>query len=413
MSQTSDPSPTREPLKSFKLSLSRTTESLTKLLKASLFILLVASISLVLYSAFKSPTRWLRCPECHASTRDTAELCEETHNLSTQNLGPTNISHIVFGIGGSAKTWTHRRHYSELWWRPNITRGFVWLDETPRIPSGPRNRPRTTTIRCTTWGANSESVEQDVIHSYEMAFGGGGFAISYPLAAELVNALDGCLDRYYRFYGSDQRVWACVSEFGVSLTRERGFHQIDIRGDPYGLLAAHPVAPLVTLHHLNYVDPLFPGRNRSESLQALFQAYRADPAQTLQQSICHERKRKWSVSISWGYTAQIYPSLMTANVLATPVQTFRSWRTWSDGPFMFNTRPAGSSPCDRPVIYFLDKIEDAGEGQTLTSYKVHMAKAQEKCGGRSNGCGGNCGLSIKDGPPRVEEQGGAVRWMQV
>ena len=286
MSQTSDQSPTRDPLKSFKLSLSQTTEYLTKLLKASLFILLVASISLVLYSAFKSPTRWLRCPECHAWTRDTAELYEETHNLSTQNLGPTNISHIVFGIGGSAKTWTHRRHYSELWWRPNITRGFVWLDEKPRPNTQwPENSPpyrvsedwtrfkhssSQSAVRIARivlesfrvglpdvrWfvmgdddtvfftdnlvsvlarydhhqmhyvGANSESVEQDVIHSYEMAFGGGGFAISYPLAAELVNALDGCLDRYYRFYGSDQRVWACVSEFGVSLTRERGFHQV-------------------------------------------------------------------------------------------------------------------------------------------------------------------------------------------
>ncbi|MCI40355.1 fringe-related family protein, partial [Trifolium medium] len=35
-------------------------------------------------------------------------------------------------------------------------------------------------------GGNSESVEQDVIHFYTMAYGGGGFAISYPLAAELV-----------------------------------------------------------------------------------------------------------------------------------------------------------------------------------------------------------------------------------
>uniref|UniRef100_A0A0E0NFH1 Uncharacterized protein n=1 Tax=Oryza rufipogon TaxID=4529 RepID=A0A0E0NFH1_ORYRU len=31
-------------------------------------------------------------------------------------------------------------------------------------------------------GAPSESVEQDVMHSYSMAFGGGGFAISYPAA---------------------------------------------------------------------------------------------------------------------------------------------------------------------------------------------------------------------------------------
>lgn len=75
-------------------------------------------------------------------------------------------------------------------------------------------------------GANSESVEQDVMHSYEMAFGGGGFAISYPLAAELAKVLDGCVYRYYTFYGSDQKIAACMNEIGVSLTRERGFHQV-------------------------------------------------------------------------------------------------------------------------------------------------------------------------------------------
>lgn len=75
-------------------------------------------------------------------------------------------------------------------------------------------------------GGNSESVEQDVMHAYDMAFGGGGFAISYPLAAQLVKLMDGCLDRYFRFYGSDQRVWACAAEVGVPLTTQRGFHQV-------------------------------------------------------------------------------------------------------------------------------------------------------------------------------------------
>jgi hypothetical protein len=75
-------------------------------------------------------------------------------------------------------------------------------------------------------GAPSESVEQNVMHSYGMAFGGGGFAVSYPAAAELAGAMDGCLDRYSQFYGSDQRVQACLSELGVPLTREPGFHQV-------------------------------------------------------------------------------------------------------------------------------------------------------------------------------------------
>lgn len=75
-------------------------------------------------------------------------------------------------------------------------------------------------------GGNSESVEQDVIHSYTMAYGGGGFAISYPLAAELVRVLDGCIDRYASFYGSDQKIGGCMSEIGVPVTKELGFHQV-------------------------------------------------------------------------------------------------------------------------------------------------------------------------------------------
>lgn len=75
-------------------------------------------------------------------------------------------------------------------------------------------------------GGNSESVEQDVMHAYDMAFGGGGFAISRPLAARLAGAMDDCLQRYFYFYGSDQRIAACVSEIGVPFTEERGFHQV-------------------------------------------------------------------------------------------------------------------------------------------------------------------------------------------
>ena len=75
-------------------------------------------------------------------------------------------------------------------------------------------------------GGSSESVEQNIIHSYTMAYGGGGFAVSYPLAAELVRILDGCIDRYADFYGSDQKIQGCISEIGVQVTKELGFHQV-------------------------------------------------------------------------------------------------------------------------------------------------------------------------------------------
>ncbi|KAI4307591.1 hypothetical protein L6164_030764 [Bauhinia variegata] len=136
-------------------------------------------------------------------------------------------------------------------------------------------------------GGNSESVEQDVMHAYGMAFGGGGFAISYALAAQLANIFDNCLHRYFYFYGSDQRVWACVSEIGVPLTKESGFHQLDIKGDPHGFLAAHPLAPLVSLHHLGYMHPLFPDQTQIDSVKAIMDACHVDPSRIMQQTFWH------------------------------------------------------------------------------------------------------------------------------
>ena len=213
----------------------------------------------------------------------------QQHNNSTATAAPTNISHILFGIGGSAQTWPTRRHYTELWWNRSTTRGFVWLErklldnETWPETSPPyKVSANTASFKYSCWygsrsairiarivkesfelgmdnvrwfvmgdddtvffidnlitvlakydhnqmyyiGGNSESVEQDVIHSYSMAYGGGGFAISYPLAAELVRILDGCIDRYANFYGSDQKIQGCISEIGVQVTKELGFHQV-------------------------------------------------------------------------------------------------------------------------------------------------------------------------------------------
>ena len=57
-----------------------------------------------------------------------------------------------------------------------------------------------------------------------MAYGGGGFAISYPLAIALEKMQDKCIQRYPGLYGSDDRIQACMAELGVPLTKEKGFH---------------------------------------------------------------------------------------------------------------------------------------------------------------------------------------------
>lgn len=401
------------------------------LMRVGLLFCLFASISLALHSAFFSkPSRRFALPD----RVRTASLSPGQDDSS----GPTNISHVLFGIGASVHTWRDRSRYSQQWWEPDSTRGYAWLDAEPKkekndtvsFPykvssdwtrfrfSSSQSAVRIARVvmdsfrlgspnvrwfvmgdddtvffadnlvsvlslydhnRMVYIGGNSESVEQDVMHSYDMAFGGGGFAISYPLAARLVNLLDGCLDRYFNFYGSDQRIWACLSEIGVPLTLHRGFHQLDIRGDPYGFLAAHPLAPLVSLHHLDYLDPMFPGQTQIDSVKTLMKAYRVDPRRVLQQCFCHDKKRKWSISIAWGYTLQIYPFLVAAKDLQTPMQTFKTWRSWSDGPFTFNTRPVNSDPCQKPLVYFMDRAEEINDSGSLTSYEMFLAKDGKKC----------------------------------
>ncbi|PAN50400.1 hypothetical protein PAHAL_9G517400 [Panicum hallii] len=418
---------------------------------ASLSMLIAATLAFLAYVAFFPNDgagglyRLWRCQDCAGELGEfpgDEAAAADGPSASRAAREPTTLSHVVFGIGASARTWDQRRGYAELWWRPDQMRGHVWLDEEPVSPwpaatcppyrvsaDASRFGDRASAARMARivadsflavaaelgndtardeprWfvmgdddtvffpdnlvavlrkydheemyyvGAPSESVEQDVMHSYGMAFGGGGFAVSYPAAAALAKAIDGCLDRYVYFYGSDQRVQACLTELGVPLTREPGFHQVDIRGDAYGMLAAHPVAPLVSLHHLDHIQPISPrGKTALEAVRPLVAASRLDPARALQQSICYQRGPGyvWSVSVAWGYTAQLYPWAVAPHDLEVPLQTFRTWRSWADGPFVFNTRPLSPrDACARHAMFFLSAARN-GTATTVTEYARHDA----------------------------------------
>ena len=291
-------SPTRQsiqdPFKGWKSQVIGTTKPVDVfkvLMKITLVFCIVASISLISYFSLSTQSRWFGCQQCYRGFGRSGY-----QKIGGGDVGRrTNISHILFGIGGSTGTWGERRRYCELWWKPNVTRGFVWLDEKPaENDTWPETSPPyqvsgdTSGFKYPSWtgsasavrlarivkesfelgvenvrwfvmgdddtvfftenlvavlgrydhnqmyyiGGSSESVEQNMMHSYGMAYGGGGFAISYPLAAELARVLDECLDRYYLFYGSDQKIHGCLSEIGVPLTRELGFHQVSFLSFP-------------------------------------------------------------------------------------------------------------------------------------------------------------------------------------
>ncbi|XP_042482926.1 uncharacterized protein LOC122063288 [Macadamia integrifolia] len=364
-----------------------------------------------------------------------------TTTITTRRFD-TELKHIVFGIAASSKLWERRKQYIKQWWRPTKTRGVVWLDKpvrgrgneglpeirisgnTSKFPytnrQGSRSALRISRVvsemarlgmEDVRWfvmgdddtvfvvdnvvrvlskydhrefyyvGSPSESHVQNIFFSYTMAYGGGGFAISYPLAKALEKMQDQCIHRYPGLYGSDDRMQACMAELGVPLTREVGFHQYDVHGNLLGLLAAHPVTPLVSLHHLDIVDPIFPGMSRSRAIQHLLESSILDSASIMQQSICYDRNREWSISVSWGYVVQILRGVISPRELETPTRTFLNWYKRADYTgYSFNTRPVSKHPCQKPYIFYMGTTQyDHVKKQTLGIYSRHRAR-QPNCG---------------------------------
>jgi hypothetical protein len=234
-------------------------------------------------------------------------------------------------------------------------------------------------------GSNSESHLQNILFSYNMAFGGGGFAISYPLAKLLAKMQDSCLARYPHLFGSDDRMHACMAELGIPLTKEPGFHQFDIHGDASGILAAHPVTPLVSMHHLDLIDPIFPHTadtnfTRLGALEHLQKAANLEAASVMQQSICYDKTRRWSFTVSWGYVVHAYSGFITPRELEVPQKTFLSWHKESSKvEFPFNTRSYPNDVCKRPSRFFMESVQApaAGAAGMVSFFVREPNKAQE------------------------------------
>ncbi|KAI3823475.1 hypothetical protein L1987_04913 [Smallanthus sonchifolius] len=190
-----------------------------------------------------------------------------------------------------------------------------------------------------------------------MAFGGAGFALSYPLAEALVANLDRCLETYPFYFVSDQILSACIADLGVPLTSEKGFHQIDLVHDISGFLSAHPQAPLISLHHLDIATPIFPTMDRHKSVRHLMTAAKIDQSRLLQQTACYHKQKNWAFSIAWGYSAYIYETLIPRSILRRPFETFTPWSLKRRPPdYMFNTRLVTNNSCETPHIFFFRSV---------------------------------------------------------
>ncbi|CDY45382.1 BnaC06g42370D [Brassica napus] len=171
-----------------------------------------------------------------------------------------------------------------------------------------------------------------------------------------------------------------MAELGVPLTKELGFHQYDVYGNLFGLLAAHPVAPLVTLHHLDVVEPIFPNMTRVDALKRLQGPAMLDSAGLMQQSICYDKRRKWTVSVSWGYAAQIFRGIFSAREMEMPSRTFLNWYRRADyTAYAFNTRPVSRHPCKKPFVFYMTTTGvHPITNMTVSRYESHRV-AQPEC----------------------------------
>lgn len=151
--------------------------------------------------------------------------------------------------------------------------------------------------------------------------------------------------------------------------------QFDVYGNLFGLLAAHPVAPLVSMHHLDVVDPIFPNTTRVEALQRLTIPMNLDSAGLIQQSICYEEGNTWTISVSWGYAVQIFRGIMSPREVERRTRTFLSWYKRADfTSYTFNTRAVVRIPCQKSYVFFLESARlNSFSNETVTVYAKHHA----------------------------------------
>jgi hypothetical protein len=153
---------------------------------------------------------------------------------------------------------------------------------------------------------------------------------------------------------------------------------VDIRGDVFGLLAAHPMTPLVSLHHLDHISPIFPNMTTIEAIEHLFEAANVDSQRILQQTICYDRWFAWTISVSWGYAVQIFPNHLYFPDALHVQETFRQWKKGNAlaGVYTLNTRELHPDPCRRPTIFFLDSVYSNWDG-IKSNYKKSFVNCSQ------------------------------------
>lgn len=160
--------------------------------------------------------------------------------------------------------------------------------------------------------------------------------------------------------------------------------QIDFHGDLSGFLSARSKSPLISLHHFDMVEPIFPAMERVDAVRHLMEAAKFDESRMMQQTICYQKQEKmWTVSVSWGYSVYIYENIFPRSWLKDPIETFQ---TWMDGDqnypprYMFNTRLPSDDPCQNPHVFFFKSVRRKSRYSLHSIYHRAFPRGMPVCG---------------------------------
>ncbi|KAF2530497.1 hypothetical protein F2Q70_00032964 [Brassica cretica] len=112
---------------------------------------------------------------------------------------------------------------------------------------------------------------------------------------------------------------------------------------------------------------------RVRALKKLTVPMKLDSAGLLQQSICYDKHKSWTVSVSWGYAVQIFRGIFSPREMEMPTRTFLNWYKRADyTAYAFNTRPVSRQPCQKPFVYYMSTTKfDKQLNTTVSEYTRH------------------------------------------
>jgi len=119
--------------------------------------------------------------------------------------------------------------------------------------------------------------------------------------------------------------------------------------------------------------------DRTRAMQHFFQAADTDPARILQQTVCYDQKNSLTVSVSWGYSVQVFKGNVLLPDLLAVQKTFVPWKRGRNvtDVYMFDTKHYPRDECKRGALFFLKSIT-SGEGKTKTE-STYNRQPPRKC----------------------------------